>query len=110
MAEQTISHEETGLNNKSLATAVYALQAVSLLVGITYLVAVVLNYIKMDEVKGTLQESHFRWQIRTFWFSLLWFVLGIATLGIFIGYPILLANAVWVIYRVVSGWLFPPPG
>ncbi|PCI35662.1 MAG: hypothetical protein COB53_10810 [Elusimicrobia bacterium] len=84
---------------------VYALQAVSFFLGITYLVAIALNYAKMESVGGTLQESHFRWQMRTFWLSILGTVVGLATCGLLIGYPILLGTCVWVIYRISVGWL-----
>ena len=59
---------------------------------------------KRDDTAGTI-ASHFTWQIRTFWWSLLWFVLGIATLIIGVGFLILLADAIWVIYRIVKGFL-----
>ena len=65
---------------------VYALHALSLLIGVTTaasiigafvfgvpsIIAVVINYVKRGEARGTYLESHFRWQIRTFWFALLW--------------------------------------
>ena len=90
---------------KTMTTLVYILQAASFLVGITYLAAIVLNYIKKDETTGTLYESHFRWQMRTFWFSLLWGIIGFATALLVIGYGILFANAIWVLYRIIKGWL-----
>ncbi|MDO8703601.1 MAG: hypothetical protein Q7J84_01505 [Sulfuricaulis sp.] len=90
---------------KNHATAVYALQALSFLLGITYFVAIIVNYVKLDDTHGTWIESHFRWQIRTFWFSLLWFALGGLLLIIVVGYLILIANGLWMIYRIVKGWL-----
>lgn len=90
---------------KTLATIVYALQALSFFVGITAIVAVVINYVKIDDIKGTWLESHFRWQIRTFWFGLLWGVIGAITFVLIIGWFILAADAIWVIYRIVKGWL-----
>ena len=90
---------------QNVTTVVYALQAASILVGITYLIAVIVNYIKLNDVQNTWLESHFRWQIRTFWFFLLWTVLGALTLGIGIGYFILVANSIWFIYRIIKGWL-----
>lgn len=92
-------------SGKTTATAVYALQAASFLLGITYIIGVIINYVKKDDVQGTWLETHFRWQIRTFWFSLLWSVLGFITIFIAVGYFVLMANAVWVIYRIVKGWL-----
>lgn len=104
---------------------VYALHAFSLLTGIIgtatvvgafltgwpSIIAVVLNYIKRSEARGTWLESHFRWQIRTFWFGLLWIslcgVFIIATLGIgllFVWLPITLVG-LWFVYRIVRGWI-----
>ena len=60
---------------------------------------------KRDDVVNTLYESHFRWQIRTFWFSLLWSVIGGITTLIVIGIPILGVTLIWYIYRIVKGWL-----
>ncbi|MES9993579.1 MAG: hypothetical protein ABW098_16635 [Candidatus Thiodiazotropha sp.] len=90
---------------KSIAMVVYALQALSFLFIVTFLVAVIINYVKRDDVRGSWLESHFRWQIRTFWFSLLWMVFGFLSLVILIGYAILFINTVWLIYRIVKGWL-----
>jgi uncharacterized membrane protein len=90
---------------KRLARLVYALQAASFLVGITYFVAVFINYLKWPEVDGTWVDSHFRWQVMTFWYSLLWTVVGWLTSFVFIGYAILFANALWIVYRIVTGWL-----
>ena len=102
---------------------IYGLHALSVLIGITTpafivtafvfglpsIVAVILNYLKRDEARGTFLESHFRWQIRTFWFTLLWCVVGgllfATVIGAVLAIPMFLAVGVWVIYRVVRGWL-----
>lgn len=90
---------------KSYATTVYVLQAMGFLLGITWAVALIIAYIKRDQMQGTWLESHARWQIRTFWFGFLWFFLGALTTPILIGLLILLANYLWLIYRVAKGWL-----
>jgi uncharacterized membrane protein len=90
---------------KTLATVVYALQAAGFFVGLTWIVAVVINYVKRDEVRGTWLESHFTWQIRTFWWGLLWAVLGGILVLVVVGFAVLFADAVWIIYRIVKGWL-----
>ena len=102
---------------------VYALHALSLLIGITTaatiigafvfgvpsIIAVVINYLKRSEARGTFLESHFRWQIRTFWFALLWCVVGGMFFVTFVGIPLALAiffgAGVWAIYRIARGWL-----
>ena len=91
---------------KSIATLVYLLQALGFAVGITFIAAIVINYIKRDDVKGTWIESHFRWQMRTFWFGLLWSVIGLITVFVLIGFVILCANTIWIIYRIAKGWLY----
>jgi uncharacterized membrane protein len=89
----------------NITTVVYALQALSFLLGITWIVGVIVNYVKREDVAGTFLASHFRWQIRTFWFGLLWCVLGVIMLLILVGYFVLVADAIWIIYRIVKGWL-----
>jgi len=91
---------------KTLTTVVYALQGAGFLVGITWIAAVVIDYVKRDEAKGTWLESHFSWQIRTFWWGLLWGALGVITFLILIGWLILVADAIWIVYRIVKGWLY----
>lgn len=90
---------------KTLTSIIYALYAASYVVGITAIVAIVMNYVKKEDVAGTFLESHFRWQIRTFWFGLLWGILGGITFLIVVGWFVLIADGVWIIYRIVKGWL-----
>jgi len=93
-------------NLVKLTHIVYLLQALSYLTAITYVIAVIVNYVKLDDVRGTWLESHFRWQIRTFWISLLGFIVGFIGLYILIGWLILVATFFWVVYRIVKGWLY----
>jgi len=90
---------------KTITTVVYALQALSFFTGFTFIAAVVINYIKKEDVQGTWLESHFLWQIRTFWYGLLWGIIGLVTFFIAIGYFILIANSIWLVYRIIKGWL-----
>lgn len=77
------------------------------------IVAVILNYLKRSSVRGTWLESHFAWQIHTFWYALLWLVLLAIFSGllaiVFVGFAIWYVGALilgaWVIYRVARGWL-----
>jgi uncharacterized membrane protein len=105
--------------------AIYALHALSLLTGILgaativgafligwpSLIAVILNYVKRSEVRGTWLESHFRWQIRTFWYGLLWvalcilFVVLTLGLGLFVVWVPLGLVSLWFVYRILRGWL-----
>ncbi|HLX52925.1 MAG TPA: hypothetical protein VKR58_03240 [Aquella sp.] len=90
---------------KDMVLIVYVLQAVSLLVGITLLIGVVINYIKRSDAKGTWLESHFSWQIRTFWLYFCFIIVGGATIFIGVGYIILFMALVWLIYRICKGWI-----
>ena len=83
----------------------------SFLTGWPSIIAVILNYVKRSEVRGTWLKSHFRWQIRTFWYGLLWVVLCVLfvvlTLGIgrLIAWLPLAIVSLWFVYRVVRGWM-----
>ena len=102
---------------------IYGLHAIAVIVGITSaatiaggfvfglpsLCAVFLNYLKRSDVNGTWLESHFRWQIRTFWFTFLWLViyglLIITLIGIPIAWILIALLGIWVAYRVIRGWV-----
>jgi uncharacterized membrane protein len=97
--------EEKLASLKTLTAVIYGLYALSLFSGVTAIVAIVLNYIKLEDVQGTWLESHFRWQIRTFWWAMLWTILGWITTIILVGWVVLGVAYVWVIYRIAKGWL-----
>jgi uncharacterized membrane protein len=100
-----ISPQQTDVNNRTITQVIYGLYAASLISGVTAIIAIVLNYVKRDDVVNTIYASHFRWQIRTFWFSLLWGVLGAATFAFIVGFVIWGAAFVWFVYRIAKGWL-----
>ena len=89
---------------------VYVLQILSLFIGITSIIGIIINYIKLDDVRGTWLESHFRWQMRTFWFSLLWGVLGLATSWLGVGLIVLAVAGVWFLYRLIKGSIYLSDG
>lgn len=91
---------------KRITLLIYILYAFAYFAGITAIIGIMLNYIKREEVAGTWLESHFRWQMRTFWFGLLWAVIGGLTWLIGIGVLVLIVNCLWIVYRVVKGWLY----
>ena len=117
--------EETERSLIGWTQVIYGLHAFSLLTGILgaativgafltgwpSIIAVILNYVKRSDVRGTWLESHFRWQIRTFWFGLLWVALCIAFVILTLGIGILIAwvpigmVSIWFVYRIVRGWL-----
>ena len=90
---------------KTINHVTYALYALSLFFGVTAIVAIILGYIKIDDARGTWLESHFRWQIRTFWWSVVWVVLGWLTIIILIGWIVLGVAGIWFVYRIAKGWL-----
>jgi uncharacterized membrane protein len=112
----------------SYTHAIYALHAASVVIGITSsvfivtafvfaipsIIAVIMNYVRRSDVRGTYLESHFRWQIRTFWWAVLWSVVIWAVslplvlafgLGIITGLIGIGLLGLWIIYRVARGWL-----
>jgi len=101
-----MTDEERLRSAKNVAVAVYVLQAVSFFFGITYLAAVIVNYVKRPDVVGSWLESHFRWQIRTFWYSLLWWLIGVILTWVLVGWVVISVTAIWVLYRVIKGWLY----
>jgi uncharacterized membrane protein len=74
------------------------------------LLALLLNYLKNRDMAGTWLASHLRWQRRTFWFALLWLVIGYFFLhtlvGVLIGLMVLLVAGQWAFYRIARGWIY----
>ena len=102
-----------GLHALSLVVGIVGVATVfgSFLIGWPSLIAVVMNYIKRSEARGTWLESHFRWQINTFWFGAICAVLGwifiVVTfgLGVLIALPAFGILSLWFIYRIARGWM-----
>jgi uncharacterized membrane protein len=107
----------------TVANVVYALHGLAIVVGLVgtatvigsfvgsvpSIVAVILNYLKQRDARGTWLESHYRWQIRTFWFALLWLAIAallfLTVLGIPLGFAILIGVSLWLVYRIARGGL-----
>jgi uncharacterized membrane protein len=109
----TWTHAVYGLHALSLITGIIGVATVAgaFLFGWPSIIAVILNYVKRNEARGTWLESHFRWQIRTFWYGLLWVVLCalfvVATLGVgllIVWVPFGIVG-LWFIYRIARGWI-----
>jgi uncharacterized membrane protein len=110
----------------TLAHVIYALHAFSAITGMLSpamivtafltgwpsIIAVILNYVKRSEVRGTWLDSHYSWQIRTFWYALLWLAIGGVLFLTFVGIPfafvVWFATGIWVLYRIIRGWLALP--
>jgi uncharacterized membrane protein len=102
MTDATINEK-----NKRLTLAVYCLYSLSpLTAGFTSFIAIVINYVKRDDVKGTWLDTHFKWQISTFWWSLALSIVGLITAVVGVGLVVLFVVGLWVVYRVVKGILY----
>ncbi|MBO9331156.1 hypothetical protein C1I89_26590 [Achromobacter pulmonis] len=99
----------TTLDLRTLTHVAYGLYALGFLtsgfLGIATLAAVVLMYVKRSDAAGTVYASHFDWLLRTFWWALLWLAISAIATLIFIGWIGLAATVVWVLYRLIKGWL-----
>ncbi len=134
MSEYEIVTDESGVRRApvppSLITVtrvVYALHALSILIGVftgasiatafvfgwPSIIAVIINYVERSDVRGTYLDSHFSWQIRTFWYALLWIILvwllGLLLAIFLIGFAIWIVGfvilGIWVCYRIFRGWM-----
>jgi uncharacterized membrane protein len=109
----TVTHVIYGLHAASLITGIVTAASVvfAFLTGWPSIIAVILNYVKRGEARETWLESHFRWQIRTFWWGLLWvalclaFVVATLGIGLLIAWLPLMVVGFWFIYRIAKGWL-----
>lgn len=107
----TLTHVMYGLHAFSALTGILtpALVVTAFLTGWPSIIAIIINYVKRSEVRATWLDSHFSWQLRTFWFALLWLVLGAVAFATVVGIPVAvavwLATGIWVLYRLIRGWL-----
>jgi uncharacterized membrane protein len=106
-----LTHVIYGLHAFSALMGVISSAAVvtAFLTGWPSILAVILNYAKRGDVRGTYLESHFRWQIRTFWFAFLWLVVAACLFVTVILIPLawlaVVITGLWVLYRIGRGWL-----
>ena len=123
----SVSDQPVDASLVSYTHIIYALHSLSVLIGVTSIVtiagafvfgfpsiiAVIMNYARRSEVRGSYLESHFRWQINTFWFALLWVVvifaisvpLMLIAIGFFTAWLGCVCLGIWVVYRILRGWL-----
>jgi uncharacterized membrane protein len=105
------------------AHMVYGLHTVAIVLGIVgsatviggfvgsvpSIIAVIINYLKRGGARGSWAASHYRWQIRTFWFALLWLIIAMLLVVTLVGAPVgiglLIALTLWLIYRIARGWV-----
>jgi uncharacterized membrane protein len=98
---------EAGRDLRTLTHILYALFALHWFTGgLSILVAIILAYLKRDDAAGTPYEAHMTWLIRSFWIALAGYVIGGALVFVVIGFVVLAAVTIWMIYRIVKGWLY----
>jgi uncharacterized membrane protein len=107
----TLTHVLYGLHGFSALMGVLgpAFIVTAFLTGWPSIIAVIINYVKRPDTRGTYLDSHFGWQLRTFWYALLWVLVVLLLVATVIGIPIAVIVAVivglWVLYRIIRGWL-----
>ncbi len=111
----TTTHVTYGLHALGLALGAFGAATVigSFVFGWPSIIAVIINYVKRGEARGTWLESHFTWQIRTFWFAVLWsaivLAVGLPLTLLLVGFAIWAVGffilGIWAIYRITRGWM-----
>lgn len=103
-------------SDKRIVIVIYALYLLSLFIGLTWIAAVIIHYIKRPEIQDAVLRSHLNWQIRTFWLTLLGCIIGGVLSFFLVGFLVLFAVVVWFLYRMIRGLLalldnkpMPPP-
>ena len=106
---QIPTQPNNSLDLRTLTHVTYGLYALGFVtggfLGIATLAAVVLMYLKRTDAAGTMYAAHFDWLLRTFWWALLWLAISAIATLIFIGWLGVVATVVWVLYRLIRGWL-----
>ncbi|ALM86367.1 hypothetical protein [Bordetella sp. N] len=109
MSDPQIPVTSTGLDLRTLTHVAYGLFALGFLTGgvlcMATIAGVVLMYVKRADTAGTFYASHFDWLLRTFWWALLWLAISAVATLIFLGWIGVAATMVWVLYRLIKGWL-----
>ena len=107
----TLTHVMYGLHAFSALMGMLgtAFIVTAFLTGWPSIIAVVINYVKRSDARGSFLDSHFSWQLRTFWYALLWvIVMGLLVMtivGIPVAFIVALVVGIWVLYRIGRGWL-----
>lgn len=97
-------NQTTGLDQlKQYNLITYIFYIVGFFIGVTPIIAIIMNYLKRAEMRGTWLESHVNWQIKTFWVTLIAYLVGAVLTTILIGFIVLLLAFIWHIYRLVKG-------
>jgi uncharacterized membrane protein len=107
----TITHIMYALHGFSALMGILgtAFIVTAFLFGWPSIIAVIINYVKRSEARGTFLDSHFSWQLRTFWYSVLWLlilvVLAMTIVGLVVAWPGAIVLGIWIVYRIARGWI-----
>ena len=107
----TLTHVIYALHAFSALSAIGASVFIvtAFLTGWPSIIAVIINYVKRSDARGTWLDSHFGWQIRTFWYAVLWVVIAFLLIFTLIGIPLawvmFVIVGLWVLYRIIRGWI-----
>ena len=107
----TLAHVLYGLHGFSALMGMLspAFIVTAFLTGWPSIIAVIINYVKRGNARGTWLDSHFGWQLRTFWYAVLWVLLAglliLTIVGIPFAWLLLVAIGIWVLYRIIRGWI-----
>ena len=107
----TLTHVLYGMNAFSAVMGILGPMFIvtAFLTGWPSIIAVIINYVKRSAIRGTHLDSHFSWQLRTFWYAVLWavvaFALAITVVGIPFAWGLVVIVGVWVLYRIIRGWI-----
>ncbi|HEX7387464.1 MAG TPA: hypothetical protein VF285_09360 [Castellaniella sp.] len=100
---------DKGLAQRQIIHLIYGLFALGIVscgfFGPAIIAAIVLAYLKRADMVGTVSAGHIDWVIRTFWWGLLWIVLSAIAMFVFVGFVTGAIAVIWVIYRLIKGWL-----
>lgn len=91
--------------DRNMLLIAYILYACTLFSGITAVVGVIINHLKVNDTDSDFIRSHHRWLMRSFWWGLLWTLISSALTIILIGFVGYVLVAIWFIYRIVRGFL-----
>lgn len=103
MTDTTFPASNNAQSARTHAIICYVLMLASFFTGLTGLIGLIWAYVAKGGATGTFAEDHFRNVIRTFWFSLMWFIIAAITIKFLIGGAVALFAGIWVLYRMIKG-------
>ena len=100
-----VNKSSGGTDLRQYTMIIYILYMAAILVGVTSIVGVIMAYVKRADFAGTEYEDHITYLIRTFWISLIGYLIGAVLSIVGIGIIIIIAVGIWYIYRSIAGFI-----